>query len=147
MGRLFSVVSRFVSQDLNMRYVAAALLAALGGGEPSAANIKKILSSVGIDADDEKVKMVADELAGKNIEELIEKARASLAACQLVELLQLQLLPQLLEELLPQLLPRWRKKRRRKMTTWVLVFSIRTFPLQQLHHHLNQHVQRCYEDL
>ena len=26
-----------------MRYVAAALLAALGGGEPSAANIKKIL--------------------------------------------------------------------------------------------------------
>ena len=41
--RLFSAVSRFVSQDLNMRYVAAALLAALGGGEPSAANIKKIL--------------------------------------------------------------------------------------------------------
>ena len=32
--------------DLKMRYVAAALLAALGGGEPSAANIKKILRSV-----------------------------------------------------------------------------------------------------
>merc|ERR1712117_345317 len=41
---------RFVSPDLKMRYVAAALLAALGGGEPSAANIKKILSSVGVDA-------------------------------------------------------------------------------------------------
>merc|ERR1711862_986238 len=73
-------VSRFVSQDLNMRYVAAALLAALGGGEPSAANIKKILSSVGIDADDEKVKMVADELAGKNIEELIEEGKGKLGS-------------------------------------------------------------------
>merc|ERR1719270_829521 len=59
----------------------------------------------------------------------LRKARASLAACQLVELLQLQLPPQLLEELLLQLLPRWRRKRRRKMMTWVLVFSIRTFPL------------------
>ena len=28
-----------MSQDLKMRYVAAALLAALGGGEPNAANI------------------------------------------------------------------------------------------------------------
>ena len=31
------------NQDLNMRYVAAALLAAQGGQEVSAANIKKIL--------------------------------------------------------------------------------------------------------
>merc|ERR1719282_499560 len=61
------------------------------------------------------------------------------------ELLQLQLPPQLLEELLPQLPPRSRRKRRRKMMTWDSVFSIRTFPLQQLHHHLNQPVQRCYE--
>merc|ERR1719270_1215970 len=59
---------------------------------------------------------------------LLRKARASLAACQLVELLQLQLPLQLLEELLLHLLPRWRRKRRRKMMTWVLVFSIRTFP-------------------
>lgn len=61
-----------------MRYVAAALLAALGGGEPSAANIKKILSSVGVDADDEKVNMVVKELAGKNIEELIEAGKDKL---------------------------------------------------------------------
>ena len=41
---LISVCWRFVSnQDLNMRYVAAALLAAQGGQEVSAANIKKIL--------------------------------------------------------------------------------------------------------
>ena len=38
-----------------------------------------IFSSVGIDADDEKVKMVADELAGKNIEELIEEGKGKLA--------------------------------------------------------------------
>merc|ERR1712121_314780 len=66
--------------DLNMRYVAAALLAALGGGEPSAANIKKILSSVGVDADDEKVKMVVDQLAGMNIEELIEEGKGKLGS-------------------------------------------------------------------
>merc|ERR1712029_1125085 len=80
MGRLFSVVSRFVSQDLNMRYVAAALLAALGGGEPSAANIKSILSSVGIEADAEKVDKVVAELAGKNIEELIAEGTTKLGS-------------------------------------------------------------------
>merc|ERR1719270_2533478 len=81
----------------------------------------------------------------RTLRSCLRKARASLVVCQLVELLQLQLPPQLLEELLPQLLPRWRKKRR-KMMTWVSVFLIRTFPLQQLHHHLNQPVQRCYEE-
>ena len=35
--------SRFVSQDLKMRYVAAAALAALGGQDVNEANIKKIL--------------------------------------------------------------------------------------------------------
>jgi len=56
-----------------MRYVAAALLAAQGGGDVSAASIKKILSSVGVDADDEKVNMVVKELAGKNVEDLIKE--------------------------------------------------------------------------
>ena len=80
-----------------MRYVAAALLAALGGGEPSADNIKKILrseyfssrlqflmiyyySSVGIDADDEKVNQVVSELAGKDIEELIKEGTEKLGS-------------------------------------------------------------------
>merc|ERR1711963_1170978 len=67
-----------VPADLKMRYVAAALLAALGGGEPSAANIKSILSSVGIEADGEKVDKVVAELAGKNIEELITEGTAKL---------------------------------------------------------------------
>merc|ERR1712062_377386 len=77
----FDSLLRFVSlTDLIMRYVAAALLAALGGGEPSAANIKKILSSVGIDADDEKVNKVVSELAGKDIEELIKEGTEKLGS-------------------------------------------------------------------
>merc|ERR1712173_280045 len=78
MGKRLDSWPRFVSPDLKMRYVAAALLAALGGGEPSAANIKSILSSVGIEADGEKVDKVVAELAGKNIEELITEGTAKL---------------------------------------------------------------------
>merc|ERR1711971_440906 len=56
---------------LKMRYVAAAALVALGGGDVSEANINKVLSSVGIEADGEKVVLVVKELAGKNLEEVI----------------------------------------------------------------------------
>lgn len=43
-----------------MRYVAAYLLAALGGNEsPAAADIKAILSSVGIEAEDDKLNTVS----------------------------------------------------------------------------------------
>jgi large subunit ribosomal protein LP2 len=55
-----------------MRYVAAYLLAVLGGNnQPSEADIKKILSSVGIDADSAQLKKVVSELNGKNIEEVL----------------------------------------------------------------------------
>ena len=55
-----------------MRYVAAYLLAVLGGNNsPKAKDIKKILTSVGIDADDALLNKVIDELNGKSIEELI----------------------------------------------------------------------------
>ena len=64
--------------ELNMRYVAAALLATLGDGEPNAANIKKILSS-----DGEKVDKVAAGLAGKKIEELIAEGTENLKVCAL----------------------------------------------------------------
>jgi ribosomal protein L12E/L44/L45/RPP1/RPP2 len=57
-----------------MRYVAAYLLAALGGKEnPAAADIEKILSSVGIEVDKEKLTKVINELKGKNIAELMAK--------------------------------------------------------------------------
>ena len=62
-----------------MRYVAAYLLAVLGGNEnPSAADIKKILSSVGIDAEDDKLKKVIGELSGKKIEDLIAEGLNSM---------------------------------------------------------------------
>lgn len=61
-----------------MRYVAAYLLAVLGGNEtPSAADIEKVLSSVGIDADAERLKLVVGQLKGKNIEELIKEGKTS----------------------------------------------------------------------
>merc|ERR1711951_213207 len=68
--------------DLNMRYVAAYMLATLGGkgSEPSAADVEKILSSVGIEAEADKVKKVCAELKGKNLEELIEEGSKKLAS-------------------------------------------------------------------
>lgn len=46
-----------------MRYVAAYLLAALGGNaNPSEEDVKHILSSVGIDAEEEKLSKVMSEL-------------------------------------------------------------------------------------
>ena len=55
-----------------MRYVAAYLLANLGGNEsPSAKDIKKILESVGVNVDDEKLNKVVSELEGKDINEVL----------------------------------------------------------------------------
>merc|ERR1711982_77407 len=73
--------TRFVSQRLkNMRYVAAALLVALGGNDVSEANIKKLLDVVGIEADSEKMAMVVKELKGKSLEELIAEGQEKLAS-------------------------------------------------------------------
>jgi large subunit ribosomal protein LP2 len=59
-----------------MRYVAAYMLAALGGKEnPTAADIEKVLSSVGIEVDSEKLNKVISELKGKNLEELIAQGK------------------------------------------------------------------------
>ncbi|XP_033287298.1 60S acidic ribosomal protein P2-like [Orcinus orca] len=55
-----------------MRYVASYLLAALGGNtSPSAKDIQKILDSVRIEADDDRLNKVISELNGKNIEDVI----------------------------------------------------------------------------
>ncbi|KAL0267214.1 UNVERIFIED_CONTAM: hypothetical protein PYX00_009551 [Menopon gallinae] len=64
-----------------MRYVAAYMLLALGGKEnPTAADLEKVLSSVGIEADGEKLKTVISQLSGKNLEELISKGMEKLAS-------------------------------------------------------------------
>ena len=54
-----------------MRYVAAYLLAVLGGNEaPSTKDLKAILESVGVGYDDERATAVCEKLAGKSIEEV-----------------------------------------------------------------------------
>merc|ERR1712038_1023129 len=74
-------VRRFVSNDLIVRYVAAYLLAVLGGNSsPSAADIKKILSSVGVDAEAGALDKVVECLTGKDINELIQEGNQKLAS-------------------------------------------------------------------
>ncbi|XP_054905991.1 60S acidic ribosomal protein P2 [Poeciliopsis prolifica] len=64
-----------------MRYVAAYLLAVLGGNtNPSAKDIKEILSSVGIEADDERLNKVISELNGKDINEVMNSGLSKLAS-------------------------------------------------------------------
>ncbi|KAM4588511.1 60S acidic ribosomal protein P2 [Odontesthes bonariensis] len=64
-----------------MRYVAAYLLAALGGNtSPSAKDIKDILGSVGIEADDERLNKVINELNGKDINEVMNSGLSKLAS-------------------------------------------------------------------
>lgn len=64
-----------------MRYVSAYLLAVLGGNaSPSSADLQKILSSVGIEADGERLNKVIAELKGKSVEELIEQGKKKLSS-------------------------------------------------------------------
>ncbi|KAI4904421.1 hypothetical protein NFI96_027950, partial [Prochilodus magdalenae] len=66
---------------LRMRYVAAYLLAALGGKEnPSASDIKKILESVGIEVDSTRMDKVVSELSGKKVEDVIAQGYGKLAS-------------------------------------------------------------------
>ncbi|KAF9005930.1 hypothetical protein BDQ17DRAFT_1352413 [Cyathus striatus] len=54
-----------------MRYIAAYLLLQVGGNaSPSAGDIKKVLSAVGIEVDDERLDKLISELSGKNINDV-----------------------------------------------------------------------------
>jgi large subunit ribosomal protein LP2 len=54
-----------------MKYLAAYCLAALSGNaSPSADDLKKILTSVGVEVDAEKVSTVVNSLKGKEIHEV-----------------------------------------------------------------------------
>ncbi|MBA0746862.1 hypothetical protein Gogos_009343 [Gossypium gossypioides] len=64
-----------------MKVVAAYLLAVLGSKtNPSAADIKKILASVGAEADDDKIQLLLSEMKGKDVTELITSGREKLAS-------------------------------------------------------------------
>ncbi len=64
-----------------MKYVAAFLLAQLGGNDaPAAADISKILAAVGIESDAGRVDALLAEVAGKSASELIAAGASKLAS-------------------------------------------------------------------
>lgn len=64
-------VSLVSQTTFKMKHLAAYLLLTLGGNEaPSAADVKQVLSSVGIEADDSRLETLISELKGKSIEEV-----------------------------------------------------------------------------
>ncbi|MDI1491364.1 MAG: 60S acidic ribosomal protein P2 [Ramalina farinacea] len=63
-----------------MKHLAAYLLLGLGGNtSPSAKDVKDVLSSVGIEADDERLDKLIGELKGKDLQELISEAAGGAA--------------------------------------------------------------------
>lgn len=62
-----------------MKHLAAVLLLKLGGNEaPKAADVKKVLESVGIEADSERLDKLISELDGKDINEVCYHAASSI---------------------------------------------------------------------
>ena len=58
-----------------MKHLAAYLLLGLAGNtSPSSKDIEGVLSSVGIDADEERLSKLLSELEGKDIQEVREEA-------------------------------------------------------------------------
>ena len=58
-----------------MKHLAAYLLLGLGGNtSPSASDIKGVLESVGVEADDERLDKLISELKGKDISEVYPSA-------------------------------------------------------------------------
>lgn len=54
-----------------MKHLAAYMLLTLGGNaSPSAKDVKDVLQSVGIDAEDERLEKLLSELKGKDIQEV-----------------------------------------------------------------------------
>ena len=55
-----------------MRYVTTYMLAVMGGNpNPTVEDLKAILASVGVDADEEQMQLVVDNLKGKDVQEVL----------------------------------------------------------------------------
>ncbi|KAH8161575.1 hypothetical protein CIB48_g6674 [Xylaria polymorpha] len=64
-----------------MKHLAAYLLLSLAGNaSPSAKDVKKVLDSVGIEVDDDRLNTLISELKGKDINELIAEGSSKLAS-------------------------------------------------------------------
>ena len=55
-----------------MKYLAAYCLAALSGKKPAAEDLKKILTSVGVEVDNEKLNTVVASLKDKELHEVLK---------------------------------------------------------------------------
>mmetsp|Transcript_10720 Transcript_10720/g.15129 ORF Transcript_10720/g.15129 Transcript_10720/m.15129 type:complete len:119 (+) Transcript_10720:215-571(+) len=64
-----------------MKHIAAYLLLVLGGNDsPSADDVSKALSSVGIESDSESLDRLISDLEGKSLDELMEAGKGMLAS-------------------------------------------------------------------
>ncbi|PIA29343.1 hypothetical protein AQUCO_06000006v1 [Aquilegia coerulea] len=64
-----------------MKVIAAYMLALLGGNTaPTADDIKKILGSVGAEAEDDRIEFLLTQVKGKDITELVASGREKLAS-------------------------------------------------------------------
>eukprot|EP00005_Dracoamoeba_jomungandri_P003177 CAMPEP_0174250270 /NCGR_PEP_ID=MMETSP0439-20130205/493_1 /TAXON_ID=0 /ORGANISM="Stereomyxa ramosa, Strain Chinc5" /LENGTH=115 /DNA_ID=CAMNT_0015330289 /DNA_START=109 /DNA_END=456 /DNA_ORIENTATION=- len=64
-----------------MKHLAAYVLLVLGGNSsPGASDIKEVLGSVGVEADDDRLEQLIASLKGKDVFELMEKGKSSLAS-------------------------------------------------------------------
>ncbi|KAG8374140.1 hypothetical protein BUALT_Bualt11G0099900 [Buddleja alternifolia] len=78
---LISSQSPAADPQTEMKVIAAYLLAVLGGNaSPSADELKNILSSVGAEADDDRIELLLTQVKGKDITELIASGREKLAS-------------------------------------------------------------------
>ena len=67
----FSFVTNLSRRIIIMKHLAAYLLLGLGGNtSPSADDVKGVLSSVGIEADDERLDKLLSELEGKDLQQV-----------------------------------------------------------------------------
>ncbi|KAK7306987.1 hypothetical protein VNO77_39657 [Canavalia gladiata] len=74
------IVTNETNHAVNMKVIAAYLLAVLGGNpSPSAHDLKHILASVGAEAEDANIELLLTEVKGKDFAELIASGREKLA--------------------------------------------------------------------
>ena len=64
-----------------MRYIAAYLLAQVSNETPTEKDVKKIITAVGGECDDSKLKELFAQLEGKDIKELIAEGTKKMASC------------------------------------------------------------------
>jgi large subunit ribosomal protein LP2 len=70
---------------VKMKHLAAYLLLGLGGNtSPSAADVKEVLESVGIEADSERLDKLISELEGKDINEVMSTRTEPMWTCLLI---------------------------------------------------------------